>query len=159
MQPSNDGHAEDGPMTRWGFLYSTYCDAMGIVESPTAWHAFNAFTEPQAEELARTYFWARQGGTHLNTGVDISFIDWRWTSGGATAVIQRALGCHPDGIVGPHTIAAMNAVSRWNLAKEIHDWRCVYYDSLGFRAKYPGLYTRADQVLAIAQTLISGEPL
>lgn len=153
MLPQFDGTAADGPTTRWGWTFPTWCDAMGEPQSAAALLGFNAITEAQAGTLAQTYFWNRFGGAYLNSGVDVSFIDWRWTSGGATAYVQRALNCYPDGIVGPKTIAAMNAIPPMTIAQDIYDWRCAYYDSLGFRNRYPGLFTRAHSVLTLALSL------
>jgi lysozyme family protein len=154
MLPSNDGVAADGPMTRWGWTYQTWCASEGTAESASALALFNTLTEAQAGSLAQTHFWNRLGGTYLNSGPDVSFIDWCWTSGGATRYVQGALSCYPDGIVGPRTIAAMNAVSPGELVQNIHDWRCAYYDSLGFRSQYPGLYTRADTALTLSLGLV-----
>lgn len=157
--PDRDGHAADGPGTRWGFIYPTFVDAVSYVAGPngdTSIAAFDAATQANMEVLAQSYFWDRLGGRTLKTGVDVSFIDFCWTSGGATRLVQTNVGVYADGIVGPLTIAAIN--KHPTFVQDINVWRKAYYDGLGFRSLYPGLYARADDILAVAKALIAGTP-
>lgn len=157
--PDRDGHAEDGPGTRWGWTFPTWTDAIIYGHgSDVSGAAFQAMTQAQAGALAASYFWERLGGDKLNDGANISYIDWRWTSGGATLQVQKHLGIHADGVFGPQTLAAINAVEPLLFCQSCRDWRVAYYDSIGLRQSDPGLYIRADQTLLIARDLIAGRP-
>lgn len=157
QQPNNDGHADDtandgaGP-TRWGWTYPTWSDARRYAGLPLLLPAFLSMSRLQAGTLAQVYFWNRLGGRRLNSGSDVSLIDWAWTSGGAVEEIQHHLGIDNDGIVGPQTIVTVNSAGA-QFSTACCVWRHAYYDMLGFQAEYPGLYRRATDVLALARKL------
>lgn len=160
QQPNNDGRADDtandgAGTTRWGWTYPTWSDARHYAGLPSALTIFDTMTQPQAGTLAQVYIWNRLGGRRLNAGSDVSLIDWAWTSGGAVEEVQFHLGITNDGIVGPETIAHINGVGP-AFAAQCSAWRQSYYDMLGFRAEYPGLYRRAKDVLTLASKLQQG---
>lgn len=46
----------------------------------------------------------------VNASVAMMLVDWRWVNGSqAVRDAQEVLGCVPDGIIGPKTLAALNA--------------------------------------------------
>lgn len=157
QQPNNDGRADDaaddgaGP-TRWGWTYPTWGDARRYAGLPYPTLAFDSMTQAQAGTLALVYFWNRLGGRRLNSGSDVSLIDWAWTSGGAVEEIQHHLGIDNDGIVGPQTIVTVNSAGPEFVAR-CREWRVSYYNMLGFQTEFPGLYRRAADVLALARKL------
>ena len=72
-------------------------------------------TQAGAGVLADAFYWERQNGDGMAPGSDISVIDWSWTSGGGIMEIQRRLGFtgnDVDGIIGPLTLARINARAR-----------------------------------------------
>lgn len=170
MLPNNDGQANDESpgepfATRWGFTYPTWVSARryeGFRDTTMA--TFNAQSQAQMGALAKVYFWTRQGGLMMPTGVDVSVIDWIWTSGGASYDIQRELGVKVDGLIGPNTVAAMKAYGGQRLvATLIHHLRINYYVDCGlivdegggsYGGDYPGLGRRSDDCLTLALDLI-----
>lgn len=169
MLPQHDGRADDtaggDPPTRYGFTYPTWVAAQrygGMRDTSMA--TFNSFTMTQMGDLAHVFFWKRQGGSIMPSGVDVSVIDWLWTSGGAAYDIQRAFGVTVDGIIGPQTVAAMRAFSTPNaVALKVHNMRLQYYEDCGllvdeggghYVGEYPGLGTRTDACLTLALGLV-----
>ena len=59
-------------------------------------------------------------------------VDWGWGSGPGTAAkkLQRILGTDVDGIIGPKTIAAINAQDPAELFKKIHNERKQHFESI-----------------------------
>jgi len=160
QQPDNDGHADDtsgGDVTRWGWTWSTYMDARHHLGKVPIYDEFLALTQPQAMMLAQVYSWPKGGGLLLNSGPDVVVVDWEWTSGGAVTEIQFQLGFQDadlDGIMGPHTAHAINAIDPATFIAECSQWRSDYYDQLGFRDIYPGLYRRTDEAKALGLSLL-----
>jgi lysozyme family protein len=149
MLPSNDGHAADGPGTRWGFILPTWQTARhyaGYNDMTAA--TFLTQTQAEMGDLAEVYFWDRLSADEMAAGVDASVIDWCWTSGGAITDIQRELGVGDDGVIGPLTLAAI--AGEPTFIADVCEWRMAYYDECGFRAEYPGLYTRAVAIRNLA---------
>lgn len=165
--PGNDGQADDASpgepyATRYGFTYPTWITARryaGFVDITMA--TFNGQTQAEMGTLALSFFWNRQGGVLMPSGVDVAVIDWVWTSGGAAMDIQRWLGVTVDGFIGPHTVAAMvGKGSAKSVAQTVRDMRLKYYEDAGlltigpqYGGTYPGLGTRADGCLALALSL------
>lgn len=159
--PNHDGLANDGdnPPTRWGFTYPTWVAARRYVGFKDAsMQTFLDAAQAEMGTLARSYFWNRQGGQEMPSGPDVVTMDWMWTSGGAVFDIQWQLGFQGDdidGMIGPKTVERMKAYGTpLTTATMITAWRIAYYDDLGLRADYPGLYTRATDCLTMAKGLI-----
>ena len=88
----------------------------------TAWRRKQGKPAPTVGDLKRlsydewlailiSLFWdpCRADGI-ANASVAAMLVDWRWVNGGqAVRDAQEVLGCVPDGIVGPATLAALNA--------------------------------------------------
>jgi lysozyme family protein len=156
MAPNNDGRADDtaddgAGATRWGWTIPTWQDARRFAGLPMSNALFTAMTQAQAGALAQVYHWNRLGGRRLNSGPDVSLIDWAWTSGGAIHEVQYQLGIESDGYVGPETIRAINTCPAFS--DQCCYWRQSYYDTLNLRPRFPGLYRRATDVLALAHKL------
>jgi lysozyme family protein len=58
-------------------------------------------------------------------------VDWRWLSGSyGIKIPQRLLGVVPDGVVGPKTIAAVNAADPKKLFDDIKAARVQYINDI-----------------------------
>jgi lysozyme family protein len=165
--PNRDGLANDtdpldgAGVTRWGFTYPTWCAAMRYAHGSnvsTSVATFMTMTQAGAGNLAQSYFWHRLGGGVIPTGSDVSFIDFCWTSGGAVRTTQAGIGITADGIFGPETLGAIVGADPATFVQNCHDWRIAYYDSIGLHSSAPGDYTRTDDILAVAQSLLAGTP-
>lgn len=126
---------------------------MALISGHPSLENFKTLTQDKAGALAKLYFWDRNGGGILPAGADVSLVDWSWTSGGAVRETQAKLGIDVDGIVGPQTVSAVTMLGPGVFPMVCCDWRKAYYDHLGFRARFPGLYTRADDCLTMAMKL------
>lgn len=172
MLPEHDGHEDDtppggaDPPTRWGFTYPTWVSARRHVGTRDAsLRTFLHQTQDDMRELAQSYFWERRRADDMSAGNDVSVIDWTWTSGGAVREIQRELGFHGydvDGAIGPRTLEAIEsyagpcfpgADTTEIFPEAVRRWRASYYDDLGFRTRYRGLYLRAARCLDLARRL------
>jgi lysozyme family protein len=165
--PNHDGEAGDGPDTRWGFTFETWVSARryeGYRDISRA--TFGEQTQMELEPLAQSFFWERQGGVLLPAGLDVSVIDWVWTSGGAVFDIQQRLGnVAVDGWIGPETVKALTALS--DPLQAIHDWRIAYYVAIGllvvlpegYHGEDPGLGYRTDDCLHLAESLVVVNPI
>lgn len=63
-------------------------------------------------EIFRKGFYDKiKGDQIMNDSVCLLIVDWVYNSGVRTAIkeVQKALGCTADGIIGPKTLAAINA--------------------------------------------------
>jgi lysozyme family protein len=160
--PEHDGQAQDGPDTRWGWTFSTWITARRWYGYRSISRAtFNAQTQAELGTLTNAFFWSRQGGILLPAGLDVSVIDWVWTSGGAVMDIQQNLGdVTVDGYLGPQTAAALQVQA--DPLQLIHDWRVAYYEAIGlvvangdgtYSGEDPGLGERADDCLELARQL------
>lgn len=170
--PEHDGHANDtppgssDPPTRWGFTYPTWVRARRYIGTRDGSMAtFLKQTQNDMRELAQCYFWDRRRADDMSAGNDISVIDWSWTSGGAIDEIQRELGFSGydvDGAIGPKTLEAIESFvgpcfpgsdERETFPAAVHRWRYAYYDDLGLRHRYPGLYKRSERCFDLALRL------
>lgn len=162
QRPENDGSADDtttdgAGTTRWGWTFATWLGARRYIGAAATWDIFMAMTQEQAGVLANVYFWNRQGGLLVRSGPDVVVIDWAWVSGGGVREIQYHLGLKQndlDGIVGPHTANSINAANPTKFINDCTGWRKNYYDLLGYRDQFPGLYTRTDAICQIGLSLV-----
>ena len=89
--------------------YEAYCRKKGYPK-PTIERLKNLTTEEWAEIL-KTMYWDRWKADLITSqSVANILVDWVWASGAhGVKIPQRLLGVAVDGIVGPKTIAAVNA--------------------------------------------------
>lgn len=152
QQKGYDGTYADGPGTHWGFTFPTWQTAQAYGGYPDQSQAgFDALTQNRAELLALEYFWERLQAPSMNPGADLALIDWCWTSGGAVMEVQGKLGVAVDNVIGPKTLAAINADKTF--VSDCTNWRIGYYAGLNLLEQYPGLATRATACRNVALTL------
>lgn len=165
MSPNRDGQANDGTtdgagVTRWGWTYPTWHEAMTYIGmgSQANLPAFTAMTKEQAGTLAQAFFWDRNGGRQLPDGPDVCLMDWLWNSGReAVEEIQRHLGftgADVDGIIGPMTLAHIATMGPATFVENCYEWRVSFLNDLGYQHRFPGLYLRTADCRALARTLL-----
>ena len=165
MNPNRDGQANDGTtdgagVTRWGWTYPTWCDAMRYVGQGDKANltTFTAMTKEGAGTLAQAFIWDKNGGRQLAAGPDVCFIDWLWNSGrGGVEEIQQRLGftgSDIDGVVGPMTLGRIAAMGPAAFVENCYMWRVSFLNDLGYQHRFPGLYTRTADCRALARTLL-----
>jgi len=59
-------------------------------------------------------------------------VDWVWTSGQNIGIkrVQKILGVTADGIVGPKTIAAVNAADPVDLVNKVYNGRVTHFNNI-----------------------------
>lgn len=89
--------------------YTEYCRRKGYPR-PTV-ERLRAMTYTQWLDILKTMFWDRWRADEIkNQSIAEILVDWVWASGKYGITIpQQALGVTVDGVVGPKTIAAVNA--------------------------------------------------
>lgn len=133
---SND-RADPGGLTKWGVTIGTLMGLRldfnrdGRVDSAD----LAAMTKPEARELYRRHYWDRTRCEDLPPAVALLVFDAAVNQGPARAsrFLQTAAGAHPDGIIGPRTMAAVALAARTRPADfllELAAQRAVHYASL-----------------------------
>lgn len=105
-----------------------------------------AITDEQWLHIFKVYFWDKwRADDIINQSVANILVDWVWASGPATIKkVQRILGVAIDGVVGPKTLAALNARNPQTLFCEIKLLRQNYINSIavGTQSRYKNGWTR-----------------
>ena len=111
--------------------YKTYCRRKGY-PVPTVLRLKN-LTEEQWQDIMRTMYWdVCQADNIQSQSVANLIVDWAVHSGPVTAIkhVQRILGVKADGIMGPVTLASLNAFSPLPLFGQIKQDRLRFLGSL-----------------------------
>lgn len=93
----DDPH-DPGGLTKWGISQRSYPDT-----------DIAALTEDGARELTRQDYWTPSGCNALPPWAALALLDSAFNQGRkpAIAMLQRAVGVLPDGVMGPDTITAV----------------------------------------------------
>ena len=83
-------------------------------------------------EILKTMFWDKWKADQINNeSIALILVDWVWGSGKYGITIpQKAIGVTADGIVGPKTIAAVNAKDPKQLFDLIRKERLAYLERI-----------------------------
>lgn len=80
---------------------------------------------------SKNYWQAVSGDSIISQGVANMACDWQVNSGDvSTKALQRIVGVFPDGVVGPKTIAAINAMPAALLLTKLRQYRIDFYHDL-----------------------------
>lgn len=102
-----------------------------------------AMTYEQWYSIIKQGYWDRaQADSMLNQSVANMIVDFMITSGGAPRVVQRTVGVRADGIIGPRTIAAINAQPADILFSRLASARLHYYRRLPAWSQFGNGWTR-----------------
>ena len=102
-----------------------------------------AMTYEQWYSIIKRGYWDRaQADSMLNQSVANMIGDFMITSGGAPRVVQRTVGVRADGIIGPRTIAAINAQPADILFSRLASARLHYYRRLPAWSQFGNGWTR-----------------
>lgn len=94
-----------------------------------------ALTPETAEKLYLEHFWRAGYSQFRSDAVAICVFDMAVNMGHDRAhrIAQEAAGAKPDGVLGPKSIAAINAVDADALCRRIRDIRAQFYRDLAAR--------------------------
>lgn len=110
--------------------YTEYCRRKGYTK-PTVERLRN-MTYAQWLDILKTMFWDRwQADQIANQSIAEILVDWIWASGKYGITIpQQVLGVKVDGVVGPKTIAAVNAANPADLFGKIRAERIAFINRI-----------------------------
>jgi lysozyme family protein len=88
-------------------------------------------TDAEVQAIYRRDYWDKVRGDDLPVGVDLAVFDFAVNSGVSRAVrfVQQLAGVTADGIIGPNTLAAINAAQA-GLVDRLCDARLSFLKSL-----------------------------
>lgn len=124
---------DPGGATYMGVTLATYRQHYGEDKTATDLRRIKA---AEWTAIMRTYWDRCKGDKIKRQGVAEMLVDWHINAGGiAIKAAQRALGCTPDGLVGPKTLAALNKAGSFALLRAARE---RYYQALA--ATKPAMY-------------------
>lgn len=136
-QAKKTGYANDpddaGGATMCGITiatYQAYCRKKGY-PVPTVTRLRN-ITYEQWRDVLKSLFWDKWLADEIiSQPLANILVDWVWASGvNGIKIPQRILSVKQDGIVGPKTLAALNASDPKRLFDEIHKARLKFVDDI-----------------------------
>lgn len=110
--------------------FTEYCRRKGYPR-PTIVR-LKAITYKEWLEILKTMFWDKWKADQINNeSIALILVDWVWGSGKYGITIpQKAIGVTADGIIGPKTIAAVNAKDPKQLFDLIRKERLAYIERI-----------------------------
>ncbi|TCZ58640.1 hypothetical protein EXY23_16630 [Roseicella aquatilis] len=141
-----DHPADPGGATNLGITLRTLSAWRG---APVTAEEVRALTREEAKEIYRAHYWNVMRCEDLPRGVDLMVFDFGVNAGPARSVktLQRALGCNPDGGVGPVTLAAARRAAAAPLIEAMARARLDHYAALpGFASFGRGWTRRVEEV-------------
>ena len=128
----NDPHDRGGATNQGVTLttYAAYRQKKGYAS--TTVDDLKRMTSAEWREIFKTLYWDRWKADRIRSqSVADILVDWVWASGAwGVKIPQRLLGVDPDGIVGPRTLAAVEACEPRSLFGRIKTARLQYIDDI-----------------------------
>lgn len=147
-----DDPADHGGMTRYGVTLNTLSQYLG--RTATEADVRNLSMQTVADIYGRYYWTPIKGQSIQSQAVATALLDIAVLCGpsAATRMLQSALGCTPDGVMGPKTLAAINQASPADALQGLSLKACSYFSAIALRdatqAKFlPGWQMRAHRML------------
>ena len=136
-----DNPADPGGATNLGITLRTLSAWRGAAVTA---EDVRALTREEAKEIYRAHYWNVMRCDELPRGIDLIVFDFGVNAGPATAVkaLQRALGCNPDGGVGPVTLEAARRAEPCGLVEALAKARLDYLAALPAFATFGAGWTR-----------------
>jgi lysozyme family protein len=128
---SNDKD-DRGGLTMCGVTYATYAVYCRKKNIDATEKGLKALSYAQWREILKTMYWDRCKGDDINSqGVANMIVDWYWISGiTGSKRVQAIVGAKVDGIIGPKTVAAINAMDEKELFAKIKAARLAHFDEI-----------------------------
>ena len=120
------------------------------------WDDMKALKPDDVKPLYKRDYWDAVKGDALSGGVDYAAFDFAINAGPAASrkMIQRALGVNPDGVIGPATMAAINAMDGKVFLDKFSQAKRDFYIGLHNPTYEKGWLTRVEDVKKIAITML-----
>ena len=142
-----------GGATNLGVTQSTW---EMYVERPATIDEIKSLTPADVEPLYKRFYWDRCWGDKMPIGVDYLVFDFAVNAGVAQSVLtlQRAVGAHPDGVIGPLTYAATSTQNPADLIERFSSHKKQFYLSLHDPVNELGWMNRLVRVREEALTMV-----
>lgn len=147
--------ADPGGMTNLGVTANTWKAWTG--RSPTE-DEMRALTPATVKPLYKANYWDKVWGDRLPAGLDYAVFDFAVNSGPhrAVTVLQKLVGTTQDGVMGPQTLAAVNAADHGALVRQYNDARLKFLKGLStFSVFGKGWSGRVARVTDKAQKMVA----
>lgn len=130
-----DHPADPGGATNRGIIFSLfkqYAASLGLM--PTV-EALKNLTEEQAKKIYKIHFWDKMKGDQFKSQnvANITFDAFVNKGYNGLKIVQREAGTTADGIIGPNSLATINAAAPSVLFQGIKDARHKFYVDLAER--------------------------
>jgi lysozyme family protein len=124
-----DNPRDPGGATNMGITLHTLQEARG---QPVTVEDLQNLSVAEAESIYRRFYWNAVAGDQLPAGVDMTVFDFAVNGGPGEAVrlLQQCVGCAVDGVMGPATLAAVQAADAKALIEKYSAARDSYYETL-----------------------------
>lgn len=165
LLPEHDGQGyhcspmDTGGATAWGIIRPTLATYLGKFVSDVTNEDIRALTKQSVIPIYRKLFWEKLCCDKLPPALGFMLFDFACgTTEWSVVRLQRLVRAKEDGVMGPKTVAAVNAA--WDkqgpaLLLAYHQARKNYYDQVPNHEHWPGWYKRADRCFAQASKLVS----
>ena len=140
--------------TMSGVTQQTYDDWRASKNLPS--QAVKLIDPGETQAIYHDLYWAPIHGDQLPTGVDYATFDFAFNSGVGTAsrYLQRAVGAVQDGVIGPQTLAVVNAAPALSVIDTLCDMRLAYLKQLRtWKFFGNGWANRVSDVRAVAKAM------
>jgi len=111
--------------------FRTYCRYKG--RGTASVQDLKNITYKEWRDVVHTLFWSKWKADLIeDQAVANMLVDWVWASGQGIGIkrVQKILGVTADGIVGPKTLAAVNAANPAELVKKVYDARVAHFNAI-----------------------------
>lgn len=111
--------------------YRTYCRYKGR-KVPTV-NDLKNITYKEWRDVVHTLYWSKWKADLIeDQNVANMIVDWVWASGQGIGIkrVQKILGVTADGIVGPKTLAAVNAADPQVLFTKVYNARAAHFNAI-----------------------------
>lgn len=124
-----DDPRDPGGATNMGITLRTLEQARG---KPVTVEDVKDLSVDEAKSIYRRFYWNPIAGDQLPAGVDMTTFDFAVNGGPGEAVrlLQQCVGCAVDGVMGPATLAAVQAADARTLIEKYSAARDSYYEQL-----------------------------
>lgn len=123
----------DGSDCGWTQFGVTLCTYKAFYGKNKTKEDLKKITDEEWWEIFKRGFYNRVKGDEIkNDSICLLIVDFAFNSGVKTAIrqVQKALGCTADGIIGPKTLAAINAEDAEDVFQNIWMQRYCFYRTL-----------------------------
>ena len=129
-----------------------------FIGHPATKDELRSITDDQIAAIYKRNYWDVVRGDEMPTPIDYMVFDFAVNAGNNRCgkTLQHAVGVPPDGIIGPMTLAAVNAANPHALIDKFSQSKCDFYVQLrNFATFGRGWMNRVEHVKANALAMLA----